>query len=48
MISKSAPLPPTGACPLQGYIPGSLVEALDHDTLKRLVKGYLSLPFSGV
>ncbi|KAL4432431.1 hypothetical protein ABPG77_001730 [Micractinium sp. CCAP 211/92] len=31
-----------------GYIPGSLVEALDHDTLKRLVKGYLSLPFSGV
>ncbi|KAL4430663.1 hypothetical protein ABPG75_005919 [Micractinium tetrahymenae] len=33
---------------LQGFIPGSLVEALDHDTLKRLVKGYLSLPFSGV
>lgn len=40
--------PAAHACCLQGFVPGSLVEALDNDTLKRLVKGYLSLPFSGV
>lgn len=32
---------------LQGFIPGGLVEALDHDTLRRLIRGYALIPFSG-
>ncbi|PSC75970.1 aminoglycoside phosphotransferase [Micractinium conductrix] len=33
---------------LQGFVPGALVKALDQPTLKRLIKAYISLPFSGV
>ncbi len=33
---------------LQGFVPGVLVEALDHAVLKRLIKAYMSIPFSGV
>lgn len=33
---------------LQGFLPGSLVEALDHGTLRRMIKSYVALPFSGV
>jgi hypothetical protein len=43
------------ACParcsywrLQGFLPGNLVDALDHDMLKRIIKTYLAQPFSGV
>ena len=35
-------------CALQGFIPGWLVEALDHETLRRMIKAYMALPFSGV
>lgn len=36
-------------CPLpQGFIPGWMVEALDHETLRRMIKAYMALPFSGV
>lgn len=31
----------------QGFLPGALVEALDHATLQRLIKSYMALPFSG-
>ncbi|KAI7841765.1 hypothetical protein COHA_004631 [Chlorella ohadii] len=33
---------------LGGFIPGWLVEALDHETLRRMIKAYMALPFSGV
>ncbi|GAB4820877.1 hypothetical protein N2152v2_007923 [Parachlorella kessleri] len=33
---------------LQGFLPGGLVDALDHDLLQRLVRSYTLLPFSGV
>jgi hypothetical protein len=33
---------------LQGFIPGELVDALDHELLMRLVRSYVLLPFSGV
>ena len=36
------------AAALQGFIPGWLVEALDHGMLKRMIKAYMALPFSGV
>lgn len=42
-VILAVPLPP-----LQGFIPGWLVEALDHETLKRMIKAYMALPFSGV
>lgn len=29
------------AAPLQGFLPGELVEALDHGTLRRMIKAYL-------
>lgn len=36
-------------CPRpQGFIPGWMVEALDHETLRRMIKAYMALPFSGV
>lgn len=37
-----------GTSQLQGFVPGWLVEALDHDTLRRMIKAYMALPFSGV
>eukprot|EP00887_Chlorella_sp_A99_P007054 scaffold2.g7054.t1 len=33
---------------LQGFVPGGLADELDHETLKRAIKAYLSIPFSGV
>ncbi|KAI3433602.1 hypothetical protein D9Q98_003412 [Chlorella vulgaris] len=33
---------------MQGFLPGELVEALDHATLQRMIKAYLAVPFSGV
>ena len=33
---------------LGGFVPGPLVEALDHETLQRMIKAYMALPFSGV
>ena len=33
---------------LQGFLPGGLVDALDHDLLQRLIRSYTLLPFSGV
>jgi hypothetical protein len=33
---------------LQGFLPGALVDTLDHDTLRRMIKAYVAMPFSGV
>lgn len=50
-LSTRAPrLPPSLLSLLpawQGFLPGELVSALDHATLQRLIKAYMSLPFSG-